>query len=285
MSLNYHHLRYFHAVATEGHLSRAAEKLNVSQSALSIQIKALEARLGTSLFDRVGRTLELTEAGRIALDHAARIFATGEEMLANLAQMQSDDPPLRIGALSTLSRNFQLQFLSPLLQAPQVPISLQSGDTRSLLAALDDLSLDVVLTTELPPTGYAALRIADQTVGLHGAPDLLRAGNLTELLTTAPLILPTDSAIRTGFTNLTAALDLKIVAEVDDMAMLRLLTRAGAGVALAPAVVLADEIAAGTVETAPFDLKISEPFYAVTRPRRFAHPALARVLLRDTSSA
>ena len=71
--MNYHHLRYFREVARQGHLGRAAELLNVSQSALSIQIKQLEDRMGHAFFDRVGRGLVLTEAGRIALDHADRI--------------------------------------------------------------------------------------------------------------------------------------------------------------------------------------------------------------------
>ena len=105
--LNYHHLRYFQAVAHEGNLTRAAEKLNLSQSALSTQIKSLEARLGQALFERIGRQLVLTEVGRIALDHADRIFATGAELEATLAQTSTTLPPFRIGALSTLSRNFQ----------------------------------------------------------------------------------------------------------------------------------------------------------------------------------
>lgn len=63
MAINYNHLRYFRAVAHEGNLTRAAKKLNLSQSALSIQIKLLEERLGHSLFERHGRGLVFTEAG------------------------------------------------------------------------------------------------------------------------------------------------------------------------------------------------------------------------------
>jgi DNA-binding MarR family transcriptional regulator len=87
--LNFHHLRYFHTVAHEGNLTRAAERLNVSQSSVSTQIRQLEERLGQPLFERRGRSLFLTEAGRIALDHADSIFAAGEELLNTLGERPS----------------------------------------------------------------------------------------------------------------------------------------------------------------------------------------------------
>jgi DNA-binding transcriptional LysR family regulator len=83
--LNYTHLRAFRAVAAEGNLTRAAEKLGVAQSAVSTQIKALEARLGHALFERRGRSMALTEAGRIAFDCAERAFAAGDELVETLA--------------------------------------------------------------------------------------------------------------------------------------------------------------------------------------------------------
>lgn len=282
--LNYHHLRYFREVATEGHLGRAADRLNVAQSALSTQIKQLEERLGFELFDRVGRTLVLSEAGRIALDHADRIFSAGDELLATLHQSSDAKPPLRIGAQSTLSRNFQLQFLQPLLAGGDYQFTLKSGNINTLLTDLETLALDVVLTTDVPQTGshvqFAAQRIAEQPVYLHGAADRLHHESLRALLTTEPLILPTESVIRAGFENLVTKLDITphIAASVDDMAMVRLLARAGVGVAIAPTVVVADEIASGTLQTAPFDLGITEPFFAVTLPRKFPHPALKDLL-------
>lgn len=282
--LNYHHLRYFKEVAQEGNLGRAAARLNVSQSALSIQIRQLEARLGHALFERVGRGLVLSEAGRIALDHAERIFGAGEELQAALAQSSSASPPLRVGALSTLSRNFQLQFLRPLLAEGRYEIDLRSGNMRGLLAALDALELDVILTTEVPDRAgqmpIAAQRIAEQPVALHGRPERLARGSLAKLLQAEAVILPTEQNISAGFQSLCARLGVqpRIAARVDDMAMVRLLTREGAGLSIAPSVVLADEIAAGTVQTAPYDLGIVEVFYAVSAPRRFGHPALAGLL-------
>ncbi len=155
-TLNYHHLRYFREVAHEGNLTRAADRLNLSQSALSTQIRQLEDRLGHPLFDRVGRQLKLTEVGRIALDHADRIFGTGEELIATLQRSSAARPPLRVGALSTLSRNFQLQFLSPIIKAGDIGIILRSGGAAELFEALKSLALDVVLTTEPPHAGQGA---------------------------------------------------------------------------------------------------------------------------------
>lgn len=285
--LNYHHLRYFREVAREGHLGRAAERLNIAQSALSVQIRQLEDRIGHPLFDRIGRSLVLTEAGRIALDHADRIFSTGEELLATLERNSSAAPPLRVGALSTLSRNFQLQFLRPLLQSGACTFTLKSGNMRILLADLENLALDVILTTQVPESGsgpdVAAQRIAQQEVRLHARPERLGYATLADLLASEPLILPTENIIRAGIDSLVARLGVtpRIVADVDDMAMVRLLAREGVGLAVAPTVVVADEIASGVLATAPFDLGISEPFFAVTLPRSFPHPALAELLTRQ----
>ena len=282
--LNYHHLRYFREVAHEGHLGRTAERLNVSQSALSMQIRSLEEQLGHALFERVGRRLVLTEVGHITLDHADRIFTAGDELMATLDQSSTALPPLRVGALSTLSRNFQMACLRPAMADGNVDIVLKSGDTVALLDALRTLSLDVVLTTEPPQreqgAEFASHRIAEQPVGIHGLPALLRHSSLAGLLAGEPLILPTGSAIRAGFEGLVARLGVtpRIAALVDDMAMVRVLAREGAGLAITPPIVLADEIRSGLLHTAPFPLDIVEPFYAVSVPRKYPHPILADLL-------
>jgi LysR family transcriptional activator of nhaA len=287
--LNYHHLRYFREVATEGNLSKAAQRLNVSQSALSMQIRNLEERLGHALFERVGRKLVLTEVGHIALDHAERIFSAGEELLATLNQDRTSLPSLRVGALSTLSRNFQMAFLRPVLASGKAGIVLRSGNTPTLLDGLKSLALDVVLTTEPPQaehgSGFASQRIAEQQVALHGTADRLGHSSLKQLLQNEPVILPTDSAIRSGFENLIGKLGVspRVAAVVDDMAMVRLLAREGAGLAVAPPVVVADEISSGLLQTAPFPLGIIEPFYAVTVARKYPHPLLSELLSQGGS--
>ena len=278
--LNYHHLRYFREVARDGTLTGAAQRMNVSQSALSSQIKQLEERLGHALFERRGRGLHLTEAGQIALDHADRIFGAGADLLATLRQTGTQRQLLRVGALSTLSRNFQLGFLRPVLGRGDVELVLRSGSARVLLEALQDLALDVVLTTEPPPRdagdGLIAQRLDERPVGLIGRPDRMHHPSLRAMLAAEPVILPTESSIRTGFDALCARLQVtpRIAAEVDDMAMVRLLARADAGLAIAPEVVLADELREGRLVQAPHDLAIYETFYAVTIARQFPNPVL-----------
>ena len=87
--LNYHHLYYFWQVARSGNLTRTAEQLHISQSALSAQIRQLESRLDCALFEREGRRLVLTAEGRRAVDYAEEIFSRGEELQALLRQRAS----------------------------------------------------------------------------------------------------------------------------------------------------------------------------------------------------
>ncbi len=104
--LSYAHLRYFWMVAREGSLTRAAHRLRITQSAVSVQLKKLEDDLGQRLFERRGRGLVLTNAGRIALDYAESIFALGEELVEALEQEgRAARQTLHVGVLATLSRN------------------------------------------------------------------------------------------------------------------------------------------------------------------------------------
>ena len=88
--LNYHHLRYFRAVASDGNLTRAAARLRISQSALSMQIRQLERTLGHDLFVRANRRLVLTDTGRLVLDYADTIFRTGDELLTVLDRITKE---------------------------------------------------------------------------------------------------------------------------------------------------------------------------------------------------
>lgn len=285
--LNFNHLRYFWAVAHEGNLTRAARQLHVSPSAVSVQIQRLEDDLGHALFERRGKRLVLTEAGRIALDHADVIFRTGHDLVGTLGPGDGRTRRiLRLGSVATLSRNFQLRFVQPLLGRDDVEMVFRSGGFADLLRALESHGIDVVLATSAPPrdaaTPWVAHAIAEQPVSLVGVPDRVPADvDFDDLIAREPLVLPTiESSVRVGFDAFVERRGVRprIAAEVDDMAMLRLLAREDVGLAVVPSIVVKDELEAGTlVEIERFD-DLQETFFAITLTRRFPNPLLRGLL-------
>ncbi|TNB46357.1 LysR family transcriptional regulator [Martelella lutilitoris] len=285
--LNLHHLRLFRAVARDGTLTGAARALNLSQSALSSQIRALEASLGHDLFERRGRGLVLTEAGRIALDHAEAIFKAAEDLTATLKNAGKVRRALRVGALATLSRNFQIGFIEPLIGRSDVEVVLRSGAQPELLRALEALSVDVVLTNLVPArdasSPYLVHALSEQPVSLIGSASAreLAGRPLRALLSAYPLILPTpESALRASFDAMVVQLGIstRIAAEADDMAMLRLLARADAGLAVIPPIVVRDELASGRLIELGRLEDLREEFFAITLHRRFPNPLVAELL-------
>lgn len=282
-TLNYHHLRYFHAVAHDGNLTRTAERLNLSQSALSTQIRKLEEQLGHALFERRGRQLELTEAGRIVLDHADTIFATGDELVGTLLEQQGHRRQLlRVGALATLSRNFQFRFLQPVLERDDVHVTIRSGRFSDLMQGLDAHAMDVALVNYLPSrdaaTPWIPHRISEQPVSLIGHRSRIRKNDTAlTLISREPVVLPSvETSIRASFDAYTERLGIlpRIAAEVDDMAMMRVLARENVGITVVPPIVVKDELESGLLVEAEHVPDILESFYAVTLKRRFPNPLL-----------
>lgn len=287
--MNYNHLRYFWAVAHDGNLTRTAGKLNLSQSALSVQIRKLENRLGHALFERRGRQLHLTEAGLITLDYADTIFDAGKDLLGTLSQQGRPRHVLRVGALATLSRNFQIEFLRPLLGMADVELVLRSGTLVELLQSLETLNLDVVLTNRTPAhdamSNFISQPISDQPVSLIGTPDRIGDdSSLASHLRSNPMIVPTeDSPVRAGFDRLCARQDISptIAAEVDDVAMMRLLAREDIGLGVLPPIAVQNELKSGMLVESRHQMGLNESFHAVTVSRKFPNPLLGNLLASD----
>lgn len=285
--LNFHHLRYFHAIAAAGSLSRAAAALHVSPSALSVQIQQLEAQLGQDLFERRGRQLVLTEAGRIALDRADVIFAAGDELVEALKSAPASKSAIvRVGALATLSRNFQSAFLAPLKGEEALRLVLRSGTLKELLSLLDSHQLDVLLTNTLPARGESAAwiahRLAEQPISLIGPNAKSRRKPRPEtLLRRELLIVPTpENHIRGDLDSYLQRIGAtpRIVAEVDDMAMIRVLVREGVGFAVAPPIVVRDELRMAELSEYGRLEGLTETFFAIVPRRRFPNPLVELML-------
>jgi LysR family transcriptional activator of nhaA len=288
--LNYRHLYYFWMVAKEGHLTRVAEQMHLSQSALSMQIRQLEEQLGYALFLREGRTLKLTELGHVVLDYADNIFAMGNELIEVVAAGKGHrSQRLRVGAVATLSRNFQENFLRPVMGMEDVKLVLESGTLDELLGRLAVHKLDIVLSNRPVSAdeeqAWRCRRIARQPVCLVGRPRAdSRPFRFPADLKGMKLLLPGHSSdIRTEFNMLCEArgIAMDIFAEVDDMAMLRLLARDSGGVALVPAVVVQDELKAGLLQQYCVLPEVFENFYAITTERQFQPKVLEALLAQS----
>lgn len=288
--LNYHHLYYFWRVATAGNLTRVAGELHVSQSALSSQIRQLEDSMGQVLFDRSGRSLRLTEWGQQVLTYAEDIFRKGEELVSLVQQGTAPDVQvIRVGVLSTMSRNFVDSFLSPLLPDPQVRLVLQSRGIAELLDNLASHTLDVVLSninvTVNPKRIWQSQLIGQQPVSVVGPADRKPSTTFPKGFEKMRWILPSPpSEIRSSFDAFCSSHQFEpdIQAEVDDMAMLRLLARDSGALAILPKVVVRDEIQRKELSEYMELPRVTENFYAITVKRSYQPPSL-RALLQHQS--
>jgi LysR family transcriptional activator of nhaA len=288
--LNFHHLYYFWVVAKEGHLTRAAQQLHVSQSALSSQIRRLQDQLGHELFSREGRNLRLTEVGHVVLEYAESIFNLGSELLAltesgDLQRLQR----LRVGSVATLSRNFQENFLRPVLGEGEVKLVIRSASLEELLEQLRVHKLDLILSNRAvaadTSTPWRCQLIDQQSICIVGPPGKGAAlFRFPQDLTAAKLILPgPGSDIRSQFDQVCGQHGVEVdpYAEVEDMAMLRLLARDSGGLAVLPEVVVQDELSSGRLQKYCVLDEVVERFYAITAKRHFELVALKTLLGTD----
>ncbi|MDP2635691.1 MAG: LysR family transcriptional regulator [Pseudoalteromonas sp.] len=288
--LNYHHLYYFWRVALQGNLTHVAKELHVSQSALSSQIKQLEQTMDVSLFERKGRSLNLTDMGKRVLTYANDIFNTGEELSSFLTKgVIAQKQHLSIGVLNTLSRNFIEEFINPLLNDPDISFSLTARRMDGLLNGLAEHELDLVLTNK--PVGtehydqlWQSQLVSRQPLAIVGPANKKVMNDFPVGYENAQWVLPSKtSAIRDSFNALCAQWQYKpeIKAEADDMAMLRLLVRDSGAFSVLPPVVIKDEIEQGILSQYQRLTDAYELFYAITAQRKFVPEILTKLLAKS----
>lgn len=285
--LNYHHLRNFWMIARHRSMTRAAEALNVSPSTLSEQLGELEAWLGQPLFDRRGRALHLTEAGRVALQHAETIFETGRELMTSFRRStMGAQRVLRLGAVGPLSKNLQFDFIQPLLAEARTKVVVVAGALDELTRQLQEHRLDLVLSN-IPLRADQEHNVFNHLLGevpvfLVGVRPLKKARSRFPLfLRGQPLFLPShQSHVRLDFDLLLAkaGIEPEVRAEVDDMALLRLLALSGEGLALVSKIVVERELESRQIK---FMLRVPglvERYYALAARKRFENVWLGEIV-------
>ncbi len=297
--LNYHHLRYFHAVAREGSVRRASEKLRTSQPSICTQVKQLESALGETLYRRSGRSIVLTDFGRLIYGYADEILALGRELLT-IAKRAPSTRTLRlhVGIVDSFPKLLSLDILRPVFaHVPTVQVSCREGKLDDLLGQLAAHRLDAVLADEPPPSG-SKVKTFTHPLGVSGvtfcaAPTLARelAGRFPRNLHGAPMLLPTqNTALRRDLEKWfrTVRVEPVVVGEFEDAALAKIVATEGVGITVVPTVVAAEAIerygfiSVGKTEACEVQL------YLITAERRIEHPAvnlLARTVVARTKKA
>lgn len=285
VTLNYKHLRYFWTVAKAGSIARAAQQLQRTPQSISGQIQDLESALGTELFRRAGRGLELTDVGRHALLYADRIFTLGDELLDDLRERPARRAlEFKVGVAEGMPKAMVYRMIEPALQlAEDVRLICREGRLPFLLADLAVHRFDMVIA-DRPMPGNLNVRGFSHLLGecgltFFGSPQLLDTlpGAFPALLDQAPFLLPgEDAAIRPRLLRWFDEQDIRprIVGEFDDSALMNSFGQTGTGLFVAPtatAAYLCKQYRVRAIGHAP---AVKEQFYAITTDQRLEHPAV-----------
>lgn len=286
--LNYHHLLYFWTVAREGSITRATQKLHLTQPTISAQIKTLEDSLGERLFVRQGRRLVLTEVGQVVYRYAEEIFGLGRELQDVLAGRPTGRPTrLHVGIAEQVPKLMAHELLAPVLKLAEPPqLICREDKLERLFGDLAAHNLDVVIS-DTPLSHQAKGKAFNHLLGetgvtIFGAPALAeqyRRG-FPGSLDGAPFILPVEG------TTLRRTLDAwferervapRVMGEFSDSALLKAFGQGGMGLFAGPSAI------AGEIRR-QFEVKglgelggLRESFYAVTVERRLRHPAVIAI--------
>ena len=286
--LNYHHLLYFWMVAREGTILRAAEKLHIGQPAISTQLRSLEESLGQKLFQKSGRTLQLTETGKTVYRYADEIFSLGRELVDTL-KGHPVGKPVRfvVGVVDAMPKLMARRLLEPALQlSDELRLVCVEDTLEQLLSELMLHNVDIVLSYT-PVTAAFKVRaynhvLGDSAVGLFGTKELARRfrKGFPQSLNGAPLLLPgSSSALRRPLDSWIESHDLHplIRAEFDDTALLKAFGQTGEGL-FPGGLVIQDEICRQFEVELIGELDgVREHFFAISAERKIKHPAVLAI--------
>ncbi|MFO3663058.1 LysR family transcriptional regulator [Pseudomonas amygdali] len=245
--LNLNHLHTFSLVIAHGSFSAAAERLHLTQPAVSLQIRQLEDQLNLKLIERVGKRLKPTSAGTTLLEHIARIDAVVEDALLELSSHASGVAgKVAIGTGATAC----IHLLPPMLQAlrrrfAQLDVRVSTGNTDGILKAVEENRLDLALVT-LPASGrslHITPLLEDEFVAIFASSQQPIAAEMTpEHLCELPLVVFESGSSTRLLINewfLQAGIRIKPVMELGSIEAIKEMVAAGLGYSIVPRMAVA----------------------------------------------
>ncbi len=285
---SFHHLLYFRHVAHAGGVSAAARKLHVTQSTISSQVRELERVLGHALFERKGRQVVLTPAGRLALRYADEVVALGGDLRTALdGQATGGEVRLRVGIADVVPKLVAHQALMPALSLSH-PVRLSCGEDKAerLLADLAVHAYDLVLIDHPTPPGSSHAHhhlLAESAISFLAPTEQASTLRRTfpKCLGRAPLLLPAEgSQMRHELDQWFAQQGMKptVVGEFVDNALLKVFAESGVGICPVPSIMEDEAVARYRMVSIGRIEAIRVRFYAVSQERRVTHPAVVAII-------
>ena len=287
-TMNYKHLHYFWMVAQEGSIAKASEKLHITPQTISGQLSLLEERIGSTLFEKVGRGLQLTETGRLVLRYADEIFELGRELNDVLRGAPALGPSeFIVGVASALPKTIVCKIIEPALHLPhEVSLTSREGPVDAMLADLAIHKVDMVLS-DTPISSAVNVKAYNHLLGESGlscfaAPRLAKTykKNFPQSLNNAPILLPTAQyAIRQLIDNWLDQNEIHplVIGQFDDSALMKSFGQVGTGVFFMSSAI-EDEVCnnfnvrvIGRIED------VKQKYYAISAERKVKHPAVAAI--------
>ncbi len=287
--LNYNHLYYFYVVATEGTITKASKRLNLTPQTISGQITNFETQIGVNLFERKGKTLSLSEMGLVIYSYAEEIFQLGDEVRNILKRKQ---PSLwhtfTVGITNVIPKVLAHQLLSPVLNMDEpVRLICQEGDQDHLLADLAVNKIDCILTDQPLQLGshikaYSYLLVESGFTFFATETLIENCGKeFPQNLADLPWLMQSKkSAVRTRLSSWLEKhnISANIVAEFDDSALMKSFGKTGFGVFSSPTLIeeyVADKYRVKIIGRTD---EIKEPYYIISPERRLKHPAILEIV-------
>jgi DNA-binding transcriptional LysR family regulator len=255
-----HQLEAFEAVVAHGSFTRAAEALHLTQPAVTRQIASLERELRTRLFDRLGRTVQMTAAGEALHRYAVQIVRLSQEAHHAVADIEAGaSGRLAVGASNTLAT----YVLPPLLRRfreahPRVEIAVHTGISAQVVEMVRRNEADIgLVTAEVSDAALQVTALADYATCVV-VPPAHALAVLTEVsaaeLAGHPLILmEAGTNLRTYVDRLlnTAGVAEQVALELDNVEAIKRMIEAELGISLLPEVAVQAEVAAGRLVALP----------------------------------
>lgn len=287
-SINFKHLHYFWAVAHEGSIARASEKLNITPQTISGQLSLLEERFGQDLFVKQGRNLAITETGRLVLRYADEIFNLGNELTDVLRGAPAVGPAeFIVSASSALPKTIVYKIIEPALHlSHDISLNCKEGPVESILADLAVHEVDMVLT-DTPLTSAFSIKAYNHFLGESGLSFFASrrlaqtyAKNFPKCLHAAPMLLPTrQNAIRQQFDRWLDDNNIRPVVkgQFDDSALMKSFGQTGLGIFFMPTIIEQEVCSTFDVQVIGKIPTIKQRFYAISAERKIKHPAVAAI--------